>query len=82
MKVRIELTVFNLFNGSRVTNKDDYLGHDDTGQLQFANEADIFKGYNTKAIMAAQGILVSPRYGLANGFQGPRSLRLQLAFFF
>ncbi len=37
---------------------------------------------NTKAIMAAQGDRINPLYGLASGFQGPRSCRLQIAFFF
>jgi len=82
LKLRVELTVFNLFNGSTVTNKDDYLGHVDDGQLQFDNDADIFKGFNTKALFTAQGIRVSPTYNLASGFQGPRSLRLQVSFFF
>jgi hypothetical protein len=82
LKVRAEFTIFNLFNSSIVTNKDYYLGHPDDGQLQFDNEADIFKGFNTKSIMAAESIRVSPTFNLANGFQGPRSCRFQLAFFF
>jgi hypothetical protein len=82
MKVRVELTVFNLFNLSRVTNKDQTLLHPDDGQLTFANDADIFKGFNTKALMTAQKDRVSPLYGLASGFQGPRQLRLQISFFF
>jgi hypothetical protein len=82
MKLRVELTIFNLFNSSTVTNKDEYLGHPDDGQLQFANDTDIFKGFNTQALMTAQKIRVSPTYNLANGFMGPRSLRLQIAFMF
>ena len=56
--------------------------------LQF-NDADgnpvysnIFKGFDTKALMKAQEIRVDPEYGLPQDFQGPRSLRLQLSFFF
>jgi len=82
MKVRFEFTVFNLFNSSSETNRDDYLGHPDDGQLQFENDADIFKGFNTKQIMSTQGIRVSPMYGLTNGFLGPRTVRLQLAIMF
>ncbi len=50
--------------------------------LTFANDTDIFKGFDTKAIMAAQGDRINPLYGLASGFQSPRSCRLQIAFFF
>jgi hypothetical protein len=82
LKVRFEFTIFNLFNSSIVTNKDTILLHPDDGQLTFANDADVFKGFNTKALMAAQGDRVSPTYGLASGFQGPRTVRMQLAFFF
>lgn len=82
MKVRFEFTVFNLFNSSIVTNKNSALGHPDDGQLQFNQEADIFKGFNASALMNAQGIRVNPLYGLASSFQGPRSARLQLSFFF
>lgn len=82
MKVRFEFTVFNLFNSSIVTNKSPDLGHPDDGQLQFAHDADIFKGFNTASLMKAQGIRVNPLYGLASSFQGPRYARLQLTFFF
>ncbi len=82
MKIRFEFTVFNLFNSSIVTNKNPGLGHPDDGQLQFDQDTDIFKGFNTRNLMLEQGIRVSPLYGLANSFQGPRSTRLQLSFFF
>jgi hypothetical protein len=74
--------VFNLFNSSIVTNKDPAIAHPDDGQLQFAHEVDIFKGFNTAALMKAQNMRVSPMYNLASGFQGPRTLRIQLSFFF
>ncbi|NWF85795.1 MAG: hypothetical protein HXY18_18410, partial [Bryobacteraceae bacterium] len=82
MKIRFELSIFNLFNSSIVTNKSQGIGHPDDGQLQFEHEADIFKGFNTAALMKAQDIRISPMYNLASGFQGPRTLRLQLTFFF
>ena len=82
MRVRFEFTVFNLLNSSTVTNINSVLLHPDDGQLQFANDADIFKGFNTKSLMTAQGLRTSPMYGQASGFQGPRSCRLQLSFTF
>lgn len=82
MHLRAEFSIFNLFNSSIVTNKDGVLLHPDDGQLQFKNDADIFKGFNTKALMAAQGLRTNPTYGLGNGFQGPRTLRLQVSFVF
>jgi hypothetical protein len=82
MKVRFEFSVFNLFNSSIVTNREQVLPHPDDGQLQFAHEADIFKGFNTASLMKAQGIDVSPLYSLASSFQGPRRARIQVSFFF
>jgi hypothetical protein len=84
MKVRFEFTVFNLFNSSTVVNRDQTLIHPDDGQIQFDHDADIFKGFNTKAIMAAADPAqrVSPLYGLPGNFQSPRSARIQLSFIF
>lgn len=82
MKVRFEFTVFNLLNSGIVTGKSQNLLHPDDGQLTFANDADVFKGFNTVALMKAQGGRPDPMYNLANTFQGPRSARLQLTFFF
>ncbi|WP_321476099.1 TonB-dependent receptor [uncultured Paludibaculum sp.] len=82
MRLRFEFTVFNLFNSSIVTNKYTDMLHDDYGQLQFAHDADIFKGFNTLQLMKAQNRLLDPQYNLASNFQGPRTARLQLSFFF
>jgi hypothetical protein len=82
MKVRIEFTVFNLFNNRIVTNENQTLIHPDDGQLTFANDTDIFKGFNTKQLMKDQGDRDNPLYGLASSFQSPRSCRIQIAFFF
>lgn len=82
MKLRLEFTVFNLFDSRIVTNKYQNLSHDDDGQLQFAHEADIFKGFNTRSLMTAQGIRIDPQYNLATSWQSPRSARIQLSFFF
>ncbi len=82
MKLRVELTIFNLFHNGIVTNRfQDYL-HDDDGQLSFDHDADIFKGFNTKQLMAAQDLRIDPQYGLDSSWQSPRSLRMQVAFFF
>jgi hypothetical protein len=82
LKLRFEFTIFNLFNSRIVNNKDQTLIHPDDGQLTFAHETDIFKGFNTKALMATDGDRVNPTYNLASGWQGPRSCRIQLSFFF
>ena len=82
MKVRFEFTVFNLLNSSIVTNRNSVLLHPDDGQLTFANDADIFKGFNTVALMKAQNLRISPLFNQASAFQSPRSARLQLTFFF
>ena len=82
MKLRFEFTVFNLFNSGIVTNKYTNISHDDDNQLHFDNDADIFKGFNTRSLMAEQGIRVDPQYNLATSWQSPRSARIQLSFFF
>jgi len=82
MKVRAEITFFNLLNSSIVTNKNSVLLHSANGQLHFDNDADVFKGFNALALMKAQGDTQNPMYNMASEFQGPRSLRFQLSFFF
>jgi outer membrane receptor protein involved in Fe transport len=82
VRMRLEFTVFNLLNSSTVTNKDTNMLHPDDGQLTFANNADFFKGFDTNALIKAQGDRISPTYNLASGFQGPRGCRLQFSFHF
>jgi len=82
MKLRFEFTVFNLLNSSIVTNKNAVLLHPDDGQLDFAHDADIFKGFNTVGLMKAQDLRINPLFNQGSEFQGPRSARLQLTFFF
>ncbi|MBM3760138.1 MAG: TonB-dependent receptor [Acidobacteria bacterium] len=80
---RLELNVTNLFNNAAVTNKSVSITHPNDGDIQFANTADIFKGYsNYRALMRAQDIRVNPQFGLASAFQGPRTLRMGFHFFF
>jgi Carboxypeptidase regulatory-like domain/TonB-dependent Receptor Plug Domain len=88
MRLRFEFTVFNLFNSATVTDRFKQIIHSSDGQLQFQN-ADgsdnygaIFRGFDTLALMQAQGDRTDPQYKLPTAFQGPRSLRLQLSFFF
>jgi outer membrane receptor protein involved in Fe transport len=82
MKVRFEFTVFNLFNSATVVNRDVGLVHPADQYIQFQNTADIFKGFNTRDLMKQQNIRVNPTYNWASEFMGPRSLRLQVGFFF
>ena len=82
VRMRLEFTVFNLLNSSTVVNKDTNMLHPDDGQLTFANNADFFKGFDTNALIKAQGDRISPTYNLANGFQSPRGCRLQFSFHF
>lgn len=82
VRIRFEFAVFNLFNSSIVTNKNVVILHSDDGHLTFKNDADFFKGFDTNALIKAQGDRISPLYNLASGFQGPRWARLQLSFQF
>jgi hypothetical protein len=81
-RVRIGFEVFNLFNQSTVTDR--WMGyvHPNDGQIQFEHEADVFKGFDYKALMKEQNLRVDPRYGWASAFQGPRTARLGIHFFF
>lgn len=80
--VRFELTVFNIFNTNTITNRSTTLLHENDGVLDFPTYQDVFKPYNTRALMAAQGIRQSPYYSWASGYQAPRALRMQVSFFF
>jgi hypothetical protein len=82
MRVRFEFTVFNLTNTRNVTNRDVNMLHVDDGQLTFAHDADVFKGWDTNALIKSQGDRISPLYKQSSGFQAPRTARLQLSFQF
>jgi hypothetical protein len=82
LRMRFEFTVFNLLNSATATDVNVNLIHPDDQQIQFDHHDDPFKGFNTRQVMAEQGIRVSPLYGLADRFQAPRTARLQLSFFF
>lgn len=82
-KMRFEFSVFNLFNSSIITDKYNLYSHTIDGAINVDSIASIFsQGVDVKSLMSAQGIRVDPQYGLSNGFQGPRSARIQLSFFF
>jgi hypothetical protein len=82
MKVRFEFSIFNLFNNSTVRDRFKTITHETDLYLNFENLSDPFKGFDTKALMAEQGMRTDPRYTMSSAFQAPRTLRLQLAFFF
>ena len=85
LRFRLEGTVFNLFNSATATDRYKTITHqNDVGStgLEFDDSADVFKGWDTRKLMAAQGIRVDPEYGRATAFQGPRSLRVQFSVFF
>jgi hypothetical protein len=85
MKLRIEATVFNLFNSATVTDRFKTITHsNDVGStgLTFPSAAAVFKGWDTRALMTSQEIRVDPQYARASAFQGPRSERVQLSFIF
>ena len=60
MQVRFEFTVFNLFNSSTVTNSRSRPAASGRRPVPFANDADIFKGFNTDALMKAQDLRTDP----------------------
>ncbi len=86
-KVKIDLNIENLFNQSTVTNKAQAVLHPSyPGNLSFRPHQTFFQGFDYKAMLAAGyasgDLLPSPYYGMANGFQGPRYLRLGFKFIF
>ncbi|MEK7407174.1 MAG: TonB-dependent receptor [Acidobacteriota bacterium] len=81
-RLRVEMNITNLFNQSTVVNKNVNYVHANDGQVNFDNEVDFFKGFDYMKMMKDQKLRVDPRFGLASEFQGPRSLRFGLHFFF
>ncbi len=71
VRVRFEFTVFNLFNNSTITDRSKGILHPSDGQLYFVDAngdpdyASIFKGFDTRALMTAQGDRMDPQYGMA-----------------
>ncbi len=83
VRVRLELTAFNVLNSGIVTDRYNLYSHVIDGAIGVDSISSIFsQGVNAPALMAAQGIRTDPQYGRADIFQGPRNLRFQLSFFF
>jgi len=83
MRIRAEMTFFNLFNTSIVTDKYKTLIQSDDSLVQVDDYTTLFtQGYNIRQLMTEQGARVNPLYGLANAWQAPRSLRFKLSFIF
>ncbi|MFN7993721.1 MAG: TonB-dependent receptor [Bryobacteraceae bacterium] len=88
MRIKFQFMVYNLFNSTTSLQVYKTISHQNDGQLQF-NDADgnpayqnVFAGFDTRSLMAAQGIRQDPEYGMPQVFQSPRSLRLHLTFVF
>ncbi|MFN7993719.1 MAG: TonB-dependent receptor [Bryobacteraceae bacterium] len=83
VRMRFEVAAFNLFNSGTVLNKYNLYSHVVDGAINNTDPVTIAtQGINVPALMQASGIRVDPQYGWADTFQGPRSLRFQVSFFF
>jgi hypothetical protein len=88
LKMRFELYVNNLFNNSTVTDRFKTILHEIDGHLYFQhpdgseNYGAVFRGFDTRKLMAEQKSRVDPRYNQPSSFQAPRQLRMQVSFFF
>ena len=82
VKLRLEFTVFNLFNNGTPTNMFKTIMHSSDGYLQFDDYASIFKGFDTLSLMKVQGDRIDPQYKAYTAWQAPRSTRLQISLFF
>ncbi len=81
-RLRVGFEFFNLFNQSTITSRYMSYVHANDGQIQFEHEADVFKGFDYQALMKQQKLRVDPRFGWASAFQGPRTARFGLHFYF
>lgn len=82
IKMKLEFSVFNLFNSSTITNRSTNLVNPNDGIIQFDSEPAIFKGFDVNALMKTQELRRDPQYGLASAFQAPRSARVRFSFTF
>lgn len=81
-RLRVQGDFFNLFNQRIALNHLVGYQHTATGNLQFNPQAEVFKGFDYKALMAAQNKRVDPRYNLANQWTDERIVRLSIMFTF
>ena len=83
VRIRLEASAFNVFNSGTILNRYNLYSHVVDGAINNTDPATIFsQGINVPALMAASGIRVDPQYGLADIFQGPRTMRFQFKFTF
>lgn len=81
-KVRFEANFTNLFDQDTVTGENVSFIHPNDGGIQFSPQSDFFKGIDYNALIKSQGLRLNPQFGKANAFQGPRSIRFGVHFFF
>ncbi len=82
-RAKFEANFTNLFNQATVTDKYVLYSHtNDGGIFDATTQAQIFKGYDYKAKVAADGLRVDPQFGMAAAYQGPRSIRFGVTLFF
>lgn len=90
--LQLGVNVLNLFDSKTVTNIYDLYSANNLimrdasgkslGSSGSAAEAAFFKGFDPKALCAAQNCTLDASYGKANAFQDPRSVRFQARFIF
>ncbi len=87
MRIKFDANISNLFNQSTVINKATSMQNGNySGQLSFNPPATFFKGFDAKTMIqqsyASGDLTPNPLFGLTNGFQGPRYIRLGIKFIF
>jgi hypothetical protein len=81
-RLRVQGDIFNATNTRIAFTRAVTYQHSITGNLQFNPNSDFFKGFDYKALMAAQNKRADPRYGLANSWNDERTVRLAIHFIF
>lgn len=81
-RIRMELTVGNLFNQKTALDAATSLLHPHDGNLYFSSSSAVFKGYDPQALMQKQDIRENPAYKKWSAFQPSRSARVAVRFFF
>ena len=76
--LEISMSVFNLFDEDTVTS----LNNSGVQSDLPLSEAEFFAGFNPEAVIDNEEVPRNPLFGLANGFQGARSVRLGVSFRF
>ena len=79
---RFQADLFNTFNQGTVLNRNVAQIHSADARLQFPRQADVFTGFDYRALMVAQRKRVNPLFGLANTWQSERFVRMGVHFVF